>query len=186
VLGLFPNSVVMCLFDCCRQIPPRDGKGDKNLTHGQLHILHAVGPAKSATTRTEVNSLSDFTGEFLQRMKKVTEPYPTCLKPWLKYHRTAEVVDKMSFEFSLKLGVPISDVPSVVLPKRSFDDWGPEDIADWFKTLKLSKDYTSTILATHIDGSFVKLMVEEHLWVDCQITVPSDQMKIKFGFKKFT
>jgi len=74
----------------------------------------------------------------------------------------------------------------VLLRKRSFDSWTPEEIADWFKTLKLSKDYTSTILSTHIDGSFVKLMVDENLWVECQIDVPSDQMKIKFGFKKFT
>jgi len=182
-LSLYPNSLVMSLLDCCREIPAKNVKGNMQQTVGQLHLLHAVGPGKAATTRPELDYLSEFTAEFLQKMKQALDPYPTCLKSWLRYHKKAECLDKMQFEFCLKLDTkPVE--PVFVMPKQSFQDWAPEDIADWFKTLKLSKDYTHTILTDRIDGEGVCLLIDTQCWSEYGILAKMDQSKIKTGVSK--
>jgi len=182
-LSLYPNSLVMAIFDCCRLKPAKIVKGNIERTVGQLHLLHAVGPGKAALTRPEVNCLSEFTEEFLHKMKQAQDPYPTCLKSWLKYHKKAECLDKMQFEFHFKLDTkPIE--PVFVKPGLPFQNWAPEDISDWFKTLKLSKDYTNTILTDRIDGIGVCLIIDNDYWSDFGILVKMDQYKIKDGVSK--
>ena len=73
-------------------------------TLGQLHLIHAVGPGKAAVSRTEKNSLSVVTEEFLKIMKTTNETYPSCLQLWFNNHRTVEVVRHMPFEFPLVSG----------------------------------------------------------------------------------
>jgi len=179
-LSLYPNSLVISLLDCCRLKPPKIVKGNMEKTVGQLHLLHAVAPGKAALSRPEVNCLSEFTEEFLQIMKYAEDPYPTCLKPWLKYHKKAECLDKMQFEFCLKLDSKLVE-PVFVRPKQSFRNWSPEIIADWFKTLKLSKDYTNTILTDRIDGEGVCILIDRQCWLEYEIKAKMDQTKIIHG-----
>jgi len=183
-MSLFKNSLVMCLFDCCRQIPPKKEKGIPDDTTGQLHILHAVGPGKSAITRAEVHGLSEFTEEFLQIMNKAKDPYPKCLKSWLKYHKKAEPIDKTQYFFGLKVD-SVSSIVEWEKPTKPFDDWNCFEIADWFHTLKLSKDYSQNVIDKGIDGSMILLMMEEDQeWIECEITLHSDKAKIKKGCRQ--
>jgi len=183
-LSCYPNTLMMSILDCCRTKPPKVGKGNTDRTVGQLHLLHAVGPGKAALTRPEANSLSEFTGEFLQTMKHTLDPYPTCLKSWLRYHKKAECLDKMQFEFCLKLDTKPSLEPVFVKPKTPFQKWLPEDIADWFKTLSLSTDYTNTILTDKIDGEGVCILIDMQCWSEYGILAKMDQTKIKNGVSK--
>jgi len=180
-ISLIPNSFVMSLFDCCRTIPPKDSKGKTDLTTGQLHILHAVAPGKSALSRPEVNCLSEFTGEFLQRMKRSTESYPACVRPWLKYHKTAEYIDKSKFEFALKI---CAKPGTIEIKRKNIDKWSPEDIADWFKSLNLSKDYTNDIISDGVDGAGICLIIDEDLWTQYNILLKMDKTKITSAFRK--
>jgi len=195
-MSLFKNSLVMCLFDCCRQIqilnsptysqiPPKKEKEIPDDTTGQLHILHAVGPGKSsAITRAEVHGLSEFTEEFLQIMNNATEPYPSCLRSWLRHHKTAETIDRMKYLFALKID-SVSSIVKWVKPSKPFDDWNCYEIADWFLTLKLSKDYSRSVIDKGLDGSTISLLMDdESLWIVFDITLVADKVKIQSAYRK--
>jgi len=141
-----------------------------------------VGPAKSAVTRVEMDSLSEFTAEFLHVMEKAGDTYPTCVTSWLKYHKTAEVVAKMPFEFQLKLNTTLKS--EIVLPNKEFEEWTPEELVDWLNTLKLSKNYSTTFLNQRIDGSGLTLIRERDLWKKYNISIQLDIDKIIYGMAK--
>jgi len=70
------------------------------------------------------------------------------------------------------------------MPQAPFKKWAPEDIADWFKTLDLSKDYTKTILTKGIDGAGLCIIIDTLCWDEYGILVPMDRTKIKNGVVK--
>jgi len=43
-------------------------------------------------------------------MNNATEPYPSCLRSWLRHHKTAETIDRMKYLIALK----IDSVSSIV------------------------------------------------------------------------
>jgi len=167
-----------------RQIPEKSVKGKiEEITFGQLHILHAVAPTKSAITRNTADGLSEFTGEFLSVMKKANDTYPHCLKSWLKFHSVAEAVDKMAFEFPILVDVENTSA-TYVPPTKPFKKWNPPEIADWLLTLDLSEDKTSAVLQNKIDGSGLILICDDSLWDEFGFRVKMDIAKIKSGIKK--
>ena len=59
-LAAYPNTYVIALFDCCREIGNLQAKGlseKPEKVAGQLFVIHAVGPTKKAITKTTGLSL---------------------------------------------------------------------------------------------------------------------------------
>ena len=61
-LALYCNSYVIALFDCCRHIhlQTRGGQADDPLSklEGQLYMIHAVAPGKSAVSRRSADAIA--------------------------------------------------------------------------------------------------------------------------------
>jgi len=180
------NSLVMGFFDCCRQIPPIVEKGPTVLekTSGQLHIIHAVGPGKSATSRPDVNGLSEVTKDFLLVMQKSTLTFPASILTWAKYHKTVETVDKMKWQFPLGAKAALPPKEGVALPTTPFPKWEPFEIAEWLSTLSLRENYTASVTGQQIDGSSMQTILEEDAWADFGFSVKTDVLKIKGAIKK--
>ena len=64
------------------------------------------------------------------------------------------------------------------------DDWNVEHVAAWMKPLKLSIDYTQTIIRGEIDGSGLKAIFEEDGWAEFGFDRKMDIFKIKAAMKK--
>jgi len=78
-MSLRSNCLLVGFLDCCRQIPAVQKGLLENRTKGQLFLIYAVGPGKSAITRNSSDNLSIVTNDFLQVVKKVSDPFPDCL-----------------------------------------------------------------------------------------------------------
>jgi len=173
----------MTLLDCCRQIPPKVEKGESvaGKTAGQLYIIHAVGPGKSAVSRPDVKGISEVTGEFLRTMGDTQETFPSCIDIWVKHHRTVEVVKHMPFEFPLKEGSK-PRVSSTISTKK-FEDWDPSTIVEWLSTLKLTKNYKDFVLENGISGAAMIAVYKERQWAEAGFQVFGDQLVIKAAMK---
>jgi len=182
------NCLVLGFLDCCRQIPPKGTKGKlvDEKTEGQLYLIHAVGPGKSATTRSDdVNGLSDVTKDFLALMKKSNLTFPASIATWHKYHKTVEVVDKMKWQFPLLAGT-LSPAQTVPLPTTPFESWEPHEIAEWLSGLKLRENYAPVVTSERkqIDGATLKTIFEANEWDSFGFIVDSDILKVKVAMKK--
>jgi len=182
-MSLRANCLVLSLLDCCRQIPPVLEKGSDSIgkTFGQLHIIHAVGPGKSAVTRTASNDLSEVTGEFLKLMKSTNETYPSCLELWCNNHRTVETVKHMPFEFPLIDGS--QPRKKGVISTKKFDDWDCSTIVEWLNSLKLSQSYKDHIMENKIDGATIVAIYTDKGWKEAGFSVFGDEIKLKAAIK---
>jgi len=181
------NTLVICMLDCCRQIPPITTKtGVQKVvekTAGQCFILYAAGPGRSAITRIEADGLSEVTKEFLFQMRKASETFPTCINLWAKYHNTVEIISKMCWDFCLKRGT-ITPV-ATTLPNKPFDQWSTQSVAEWMSTLNLSSEFNAQkVVDKKIDGSGVLVIRDSDAWLYFGFTVDIDVLKIKEALKK--
>jgi len=147
-LSTRPNCLVLSFFDCCLEIPPISEKGPKTVeekTYGQLHIIHAVAPGKSAITRSDSNGLSEVTKEFLSFMEKTSMTFPANISAWTKHHKTVEAVDKMMWQFPLLPGTKAPQVANA-LPSDPFSKWEPHVVVEWLSTLNLRENYLETVI----------------------------------------
>jgi len=91
-------------------------------------------------------------------------------------------------EHNIFFGLKIDSVPSIVeweKPSKPFDDWNCYEIADWFLTLKLSKDYSRSVIDKGLDGSTISiLMDDDSVWIEFDITLVADKVKIKNAYRK--
>jgi len=179
------NCLLMGLFDCCREIPNEGTKGAVQAkTRGRLILIYAVGPGKSATTRTDPTGMSKVTRDFLKVMDSSVGPFPECIESWRWSYQTVELVEKAAFQFYLK-PAPIAIGPiSFVPPDKKFIEWLPHEIAEWSTTLKLSKSYSNKIIQSKINGSGFMAIMEESAWVEFGFDEPIDNLAIKSAIKK--
>jgi len=177
-----------CVANCTaiykRPIPPSETKGNSSevteKTKGQLCIIHAVGPKKKAVAVAESNKLSLVTGQFLGQMRNTNYTFPACIQRWAKLHETVEFIDKLQFEFPLKIQ---SEIPTELnLPPLR--EWEVSTVVEWMRTLKLSQDYSSKIINGALDGEIFANLYAEGNWEDLGFSVTGDVYKIKLALKK--
>jgi len=169
--------------DCCRQVPPENLKGlVEEKTAGQLFLIHAVGPGKSAVTRPVASSLSEVTKDFLNIMGNATMTFPSCVKTWIKWHQTVEAVDKTKWEFPLLLGSKF--VETEFHNDKKFEEWEPHILTEWLSTLKLSEDYSAIILREKVDGAGLVIIRDRDEWKEFGFGSRMDVSKIKTGMEK--
>jgi len=138
-MSMRPNCYVIGFLDCCRSIPKADLPIPEKIP-GQLILIYAVGPGKSAMSRGEKDGLSAVTGQFLHQLRCCSnETFPKGIALWVKHHPTAEIVEKAKFEIGLITNaVLLSDNTK---QKKKFENWSPSEVAEWLSKLNLSKDY---------------------------------------------
>jgi len=183
-LAIRPNTFVIGVLDCCREIPEIVKKGNAEQipekVAGQFCIVHAVGPSKSAVAvRNNVVGLSEVTGEFLNVMKNARETFPSCIQIWAKKHKTVELVDKCIYEIKFS---PQAALPSSLATARPADigEWTQDDICAWIANLNLSRDYSIFFRRENIDGAAFKTVLSGDLtWKDIGIESVGDIGKIK-------
>lgn len=61
---------------------------------------------------------------------------------------------------------------------------GVEEVCEWMKTLRLSKDYSDLIRNNAIDGDVLKYMTDKQSWKDLGITTFGDLVKITSNIPK--
>jgi len=83
---------------------PEIQKGNlPSIIKGQLFLIYAVGPGKYAITRNHKDSLSEVTNDLLNVLRNYVLPFPDCVESWVNFHPTVEFVEKVQFQFQLKL-----------------------------------------------------------------------------------
>jgi len=183
-LAIRPNSFVVGILDCCREIPDSTMKGTSEQIpekiSGQFCIVHAVGPSKRAlSVRGSVDGLSEVTRDFLHVMNNSKLTFPSCIQSWAKSHPTVELIDKCQFEIKFSDNAVL---PSSLVTSRpsNVDNWSEEDVSTWFSSLNLSHDYSVKLKSEHIDGSAFKSIIDGFLpWKDIGIETVGDIAKIK-------
>jgi len=184
-LAIRPNSYVISLLDCCREVQRTPvvtkGQGDSvpEKIAGQYCIIHAVGPSKSAVAvRKSVKDLSEVTKDFLQVMNSAKLTFPACLQQWAKAHATVELVDKCSYELQL---TPNTVLPADMVSMPPLREWTQEHVCLWLKSLHLSRDFTAEVKEESIDGSSLASIFANHItWKEAGLPVTGgDLAKIK-------
>jgi len=183
-LAIRPNSYVVAVLDCCREIPEIVKKGNSEAVPdkvaGQFCIVHAVGPSKSAVAvRNSVVGLSEVTGEFLNVMKNARETFPSCIQTWAKKHKTVELVDKCIYEIRFS---PTAALPTSLASSRPADigEWTLDDVCEWIANINLSRDYSIFFRKQSIDGGAFKTVLSGDLtWKEIGIESVGDIGKIK-------
>jgi len=174
-LGTRGNSMVISLLDCCRQIPPKETRRVTVMekTDGQHFIIFAVGPAKSAIYRPDVNGLAEVTKDFLEMMQTTTYSFPSNVLRWAKFHKTVEIVDHTKFAFELVPGVSALPVAAFVKPNIPFEDWDKLTLVEWLARLKLKdyERYKTQILDDDFNGETLKIMMDTNTWLTCNFNL---------------
>jgi len=186
-LAIRANTFVIGFLDCCREIPDVTKKGDSekipDKVAGQLCLVHAVAPAKSAVAARN-RELSEVTGEFLQVMKNAKLTFPSCIQAWAKQHKTVELIDKCTYEIKF---VANSTLPPSHMISRSsnIEEWSVEEVCSWLSTLHLSHDISITFRNQNIDGTAFKSVLEGDLtWKEIGIELLGDIGKIKKALRE--
>jgi len=179
------NTYFIVLFDSCRVVQYKYGTEKPNIKTpgGQMYFLFAASPGRTATGN--VGSISPVTQSFINHLKSAQLPWPQCLDNWVG--TKAELTSVLTSKKTIYLTASMVKNPNTLTgstPSNPFDDWTPTQLASWFKTLKLSKDYSDIIVSKGIDGSGLRVIEKESLWTEYNIELAMDQTKIKVALKK--
>jgi len=143
-----------------------------------------VGPGKSAITRSDVNGLSEVTKDFLNIMRKAEYTFPSCVENWIKFHKTVEVINKMQFDFSFKIGTLLQQ--KNLVPIKPIEDWDSYTVAEWMSHLRLSAEFNAQdIVNQNLDGAALMVIFDDNSWKQFGFKFETDVIKIKAGIKKF-
>jgi len=208
-LAIYSNMYVVGLFDCCRSIAPMQSKGAEAVPEkvvGQLCIIHAVAPSKSAITQQTGNS--EVTKSFLQLLRTSNDTFPSCVSKWAKSHKTVEIVDKCLYEVGLKAPPCTAaetpekqqtEAPSATSEKQQVPEtksaskqpsleaaqqWTVADVCSWLKSLSLANDITPVAQEQGIDGSVLQMIIKDEMWKDFGIKAMGDVIKIKKAWQQ--
>src|SRR5579883_1413073 len=83
--------------------------------------------------------------------------------------------------------VQLPQIEQISSPKPSSPKiMNVEDVCEWMKSLKLTKDYSDIIKSNGIDGEALKHMTTKNLWNEIGITAIGDCLKILAAIPKIT
>jgi len=160
-MSLRSNCLVIGFLDCCREIVPEFQKGSvPNIIKGQLFLIYAVGPGKSAITEeiTMTNCRkSQMTFSMFCKLLICQS-----LEFWVKIHPTVEFVEKVQYKFNLSNMVNSGNATVFVPPSKNFKFWHPHEICSWFLTLGLNEDYSKRIMHYKITGARLMSIIKEN------------------------
>jgi len=181
-----PNCLVIGFLDCCRQILQETPKGGPpKIIKGQLFLIYAVAPGKSAFTRNHKDSLSEVTNDLLNVLRKAVLPFPDCVQSWANFHPTVEFVEKVQYKFQLSNSLEQQGQHAVfVPPSKNFKDWQSHEICAWFITLSLNEDYSKRIMQYKISGAGLMAIIEAHELLTVGFADVVDNIAIKNAVKK--
>jgi len=145
-LSKWTNTVVIALLDCCRL----EQKGVRIIDEkiaGQLVLIHAVEPGRAALARP--GHMSEVTSSFIEKITSSCRTFPASIKEWGTTHKTAQVLHKLRYQIELKTGTSLT----LKIPIK-IEEWSPENVVDWMKSVQISKVSQYEQVITHADNRF--------------------------------